>query len=328
MFKIHSLKNRLNSQSPKEVLLQQNGLNPSAVCQKNSIATSASKPFLALEKYYLNRIWLLIILPILMISCAGTQEISDHPTTRATLWVQNAAEYRALTTQVYQTALSNLALAKEDSYWSALIDQAEKYQDLPPAIILDVDETVLDNSAFQARMIKQDLDFNIEQWNSWVMEAKADAVPGAVSFTQIAAKEGITIFYLTNREASVEKGTRENLKELGFPLDPDLDVILSKNERENWTSDKINRRKYVAGKYRVLMLFGDDLNDFVSAKDISESKRENLVNEHKRKWGRMWYILPNPVYGSWEQAMYNFSNSLSDSEKEEIIKSKLDTKNQ
>ncbi len=328
MFKLHSFKKRLNLQGPKGVLLQQNGLKPSAVCQTNSNTTIRSKPFLALVKHYLKRTWLLLILPIMLISCAGTRKMSDHPTTRATLWVQNAAEYGALTTQVYQTALSNLALAKEDSYWSAVVEQGEKYQDLPPAIILDVDETVLDNSAFQARMIEQNLDFVIEQWNSWVMEAKADAVPGAVNFTQTASKEGITIFYLTNREASVEEGTRENLRDLGFPLDPDQDVILSQNERKNWTSDKINRRRYVAGKYRVLMLFGDDLNDFVSAKDINESRRESLVNEHKRKWGRMWYILPNPVYGSWEQALYNFSNSLSDSKKEEIIKSKLDTKNQ
>lgn len=328
MLTLLGLNKYLKGNGSKRVLLPSNGLSTPAEYQKNSIPTITSNPFLALAMHFFKKTCLLFILPILMISCAGTREISDHPTTRATLWVQNAAEYRALTTQIYQTALSNLALAKEDSYWSAVVEQREKYQNLPPAIILDVDETVLDNSAFQARMIKQDLDFEIQQWNSWVMEAKADAVSGAVNFTQTASKEGITIFYLTNREASVKEGTRENLKDLGFPLDPDQDVILSQNERENWTSDKINRRKYVAGKYRVLMLFGDDLNDFVSAKDISESRRESLVNEHKRKWGRMWYILPNPVYGSWEQALYNFSNSLSDSKKEEIINNKLDTKSQ
>ena len=275
----------------------------------------------------LKKAWPLFIASLLIVSCGTTSQTKNHPTTQATLWVQNAAEYQALTTQIYKTAISNLALAKEDSFWSGVLEQGEKYQDLPPAVILDVDETVLDNSAFQARMIKQGLEFDITKWNNWVMEAKAEAVPGALEFTKLAAKEDIMIFYLTNREASVEEGTRENLEELGFPLSPTQDAILSNHERENWTSDKINRRKYVAERYRVLMLFGDDLNDFVPAKNISESKRDSLVNKHNSKWGRMWYILPNPVYGSWEQSLYNFDNSLTDSEKEKIIENKLNTKN-
>lgn len=269
----------------------------------------------------------LIFLSVLLLSCSSTKEVTDHPTTRATLWVQNAAEYDALTTLVYQTAVSNLALAKEDSYWSAIPGQEDNYQSLPPAVILDVDETVLDNSAFQARMIKQGSEFDIEKWNFWVMEAKADAVPGALKFTKLAKEEGIMVFYVTNREASVEEGTRKNLRKLGFPLSGSRDVILSKNERENWTSDKINRRNHIADEYRVIMLFGDDLNDFVPAKDISEKKRDKLVADNHRKWGRKWYILPNPVYGSWEQSLYEFDNSLSDKEKEIIIMRKLDTKN-
>lgn len=279
------------------------------------------------NKVVIKRVFPFLFLSFLLLSCASTKQISDHPTTRATLWIQNSAEYDALSTLVYQTASANLALAKEDSYWSAISGQQEDYQDLPPAVILDVDETVLDNSAFQARMIKQDSEFDIEKWNSWVMEAKADAVPGALEFTKLANEKGIMVFYLTNREASVEEGTRKNLQILGFPLSGKRDVILSQNERENWTSDKINRRNHIAEEYRVIMLFGDDLNDFVPAKDISENKRENLIADNHRKWGRKWYILPNPVYGSWEQALYDFDNSLSDKEKESIIIRKLDSKN-
>ncbi|NGP76393.1 5'-nucleotidase, lipoprotein e(P4) family [Balneolaceae bacterium YR4-1] len=267
------------------------------------------------------------MLSILFISCAPGKEISDHPTTQATLWVQNAAEYQALTTMVYQTAASNIALAKEDSYWSAIPSQDNNYHNLPPAVILDVDETVLDNSAFQARMIKQGAEFDLAQWNEWVMEAQADPVPGSLKFTQQAAKEGIKVIYLTNREASVEEGTRKNLQELGYPLPDSGDVILSKNERKEWTSDKINRRNFVADNYRVLMLFGDDLNDFIPAKEISESERMRLINDNRQRWGQKWYILPNPVYGSWEQALYNFNSSLTDEEKEEIILQKLETKN-
>lgn len=285
-----------------------------------------------MQNHLIKKALPLVLISYLIVSCGtfrkGTDaDVSTHPTTRATLWVQNSAEYQAITSQIYQTAISNLSLAKEDSYWSAALEQEDDSPGLPPAVILDVDETVLDNSAFQARMIKRNSDFSPEQWNDWVSEAKADAVAGALEFTQIADKQGITIFYVTNREASVEEGTRKNLEKLGFPLSPGRDIILSKNERDNWTSDKVNRRTSIAKDYRILMLFGDDLNDFLPAKDISEEKREQLVRQHQRKWGRQWYILPNPVYGSWEQALYNFDNSLTDREKEQIRTQKLDTKN-
>ena len=241
--------------------------------------------------------------------------------------MQNAAEYEALTHSVYTTATSNLGLALQDSYWTAYPQQKEEMlHKLPPAVILDVDETVLNNAAFQARMIKQNSSFDPQQWNSWVMEAKADPVPGALAFTKRAAKEGIEVFYLTNREAKVEEGTRENLKKLGFPLPEEGDNILSNNERENWTSAKTARRAYVAENYRILMLFGDDLNDFISAKGISQEKRSELVQSHHDKWGRKWYVLPNPVYGSWESALYNFDNSLSPSQIDSAKKARLDTK--
>ncbi len=174
-------------------------------------------------------------------------------------------------------------------------------------------------------MIEENSSFNLEQWNSWVMEARADAVPGALAFTKRADEKGIAIFYLTNREVEVEEGTRKNLKALGFPLDEE-DRILSNHERENWTSAKTERRAHVAKNYRVLMLIGDDLNDFISAKDITQKKRRELVEQHKNKWGRQWFVLPNPVYGSWESALYNFDNSLSDSEIDSVKKVRLDPK--
>ncbi len=273
-------------------------------------------------------LFLIIFAMVASTACTGSKSTLNHSTTSATLWVQNAAEYEALGSLIYQTATSNLALAIEDSYWTASVEQGEQYQSLPPAIILDVDETVLDNSPFQARMIEQNSSFNPEAWNEWVMEANAEAVPGALEFTRLAAEKGVQIFYVTNREAEVESGTRKNLKELGFPLDDEKDVILSKNERENWTSAKTERRAFLADRYRILMLFGDDLNDFVSAKNISEQERSKLVNEHRKKWGRSWYILPNPVYGSWEQALYNFNDGLSTEQIEAVKESKLDTKQQ
>lgn len=259
-------------------------------------------------------------------SCSSTSTL-QHPTTSATLWSQNAAEYQALTTSVYNNALSNLGMAMEDSYWTAYPNQEDQeIRSLSPAVILDVDETVLDNSPFQARMIEQNNSFDIQQWNDWVMEAKANSVPGAVAFTQRAADQGVAVFYLTNREAKVEEGTRQNLKELGFPLSENEDRILSNNERENWSSAKTERRAYIAKNHRVIMIFGDDLNDFISAKDISQEERAELVENNKDKWGRFWYLLPNPVYGSWENALYNFDDALSPAQIDSAKKARLNPK--
>lgn len=284
---------------------------------------------------YPKTISLFFVLLILS-SCRTTEETAsappqpeatEHPTTSATLWMQNAAEYRALALSMYQAATSNLGMAIEDSYWTAYPNQeGREIRDKSPAVILDVDETVLNNSPFQARMIEQNSSFDPEQWNSWVMEAKAEAVPGALAFTRRAAKEGVAVFYVTNREAEVEVGTRENLEKLGFPLAENEDRILSQNEHEGWTSDKIDRRAFVAKKHRILMIIGDDLNDFISAKGVTQQERMETMEEHQNKWGRQWYVLPNPVYGSWEDALYDFDGALSPAEVDSVKKARLDTK--
>ncbi len=270
-----------------------------------------------------------IILAVLTGACGSSSSLK-HPTTSATFWVQNAAEYKALTTSTYQIAASKLPLAIEDSYWTAYAPQEDRddLRKLPMAVVLDVDETVLDNSPYQARMIIQNSDFDLEQWNNWVMEAKADAIAGAVEFTNRADEKGISVFYLTNREAKVEEGTRKNLKELGFPVNEEEDRILSNKERDNWTSAKKERRAHIAEDYRILMFFGDDLNDFISAKNISREERDEIVAEHKDKWGNRWFILPNPVYGSWENALYDFDDSLSPGQIDSVKKARLNPKNE
>ncbi|MDZ7806891.1 MAG: HAD family acid phosphatase [Gracilimonas sp.] len=245
-------------------------------------------------------------------SCASTQTISDSedsrpddPSLQATLWVQNSAEYVALNYQTYKTAERNLPLPLEDSFWTASVNQANEsnFNNLPPAIIMDIDETVLDNSPFQARMILEGKSYNEEDWNEWALEANADAVPGALEFTRYANEQGVTIFYLSNRSYEVEEATRKNLIDLGFPVSRNLDNILTNGEQPNWNSSKINRRKMIEDNYRVIMIFGDDLNDFFSAKEISQAQRENKVIDYAKYFGRKWFILPNPIYGSWDSVL-------------------------
>ncbi|MBN2731584.1 MAG: 5'-nucleotidase, lipoprotein e(P4) family [Balneolaceae bacterium] len=270
-------------------------------------------------------LYILLFCCIIFVSCSSTQPL-QNPTTSATLWMQNAAEYKALTTMVYQSAANDLGPILNKNETASLEQEGSNYQELPPAVILDVDETVLDNSPFQARLIKQNETYTPEKWNEWVREEQAEAIAGALAFTKAAADKGITVFYLTNREAQVEEATFDNLKELGFPLREDVDVLLTKNERPDWTSAKVNRRMHVAENYNILMLFGDNLNDFLPAEDITHEERQALIDKHRERFGTQWFVLPNPVYGSWEQALYDFEELTEEQVEQEELK-KLKTKN-
>ena len=261
------------------------------------------------------------------IACSTTKQTTVHPTLQATLWVQNAVEYDASSLMAYQTASTKLEAALADKNWTASLEQANmNVSNLPPAIVLDIDETVLDNSPFQARMIAKNSGYDPVEWEKWVLESNADPVSGAIAFTNLASDKGITIIYLSNRDAITENATRENLKNLGFPISEDTDVVLLKGEQENWTSSKIERRKMVAQNYRILMLFGDDFNDFLPAKNMTEQRRNDLLEDHKANIGKKWFVLPNPIYGSWNDAMFNFDRNLSEKEKQLILDAHLNTK--
>jgi acid phosphatase len=184
---------------------------------------------------------------------------------------------------------------------------------------------VLDNSPFEARMAKAGLIYVDAAFNEWVQSPEAPPVPGALEFLTEAARRGVTIFYISGRSHDEEPFTRANLERHGFPLDPSVDVVPATGEQEDWTSDKTSRRAWVASRYRVLFLFGDDFNDFVNAR-VPLAQRSELVRQNRDRWGHSWFMLPNPIYGSWERALYDFEPDLSDREKARRITERLDTR--
>jgi 5'-nucleotidase (lipoprotein e(P4) family) len=229
---------------------------------------------------------------------------APHENLNAVAWMQTALEYEASAIQAYKLAQLQLDTALQDRSWTAAIEQTGDASGLKPAVIVDVDETVLDNSYYQARMIRDNTSYNASTWDPWVMEARATAIPGAVAFARFAAERGVTVFYVTNRTANLEAATRTNLAALGFPLTDGVDTVLARGERPDWqASGKSSRRAHVARDYRILLLIGDDLGDFVVDASGTPEERQTRTQPQAAWWGERWIMLPNPTYGSWERAI-------------------------
>ena len=244
---------------------------------------------------------------------AGTPAAVAHENLNAVVWVQTAVEFRGASLQAYRLAQHQLDVALDEPTWTAALEQKGDVSKLPPAVVLDLDETVFDNSPFQARSIADQLrqrsegrnavGFDPVAWDAWCAEAQADAIPGAVAFLQYARSKGVTTFFISNRTAPLEEPTRRNLQRLGVDTSGSEDTVLLRNERPEWSaSDKAARRASVARTHRILLLVGDDLGDFVAAEG-AVADRDARVEPHAALWGTKWIVVSNPMYGSWERAV-------------------------
>jgi acid phosphatase len=208
----------------------------------------------------------------------------------------------------FALAKRRLILAMDDAWWTAVPDvQKGNYSKLPPAIIVDVDETMLDNSQYQAWNISSGKPFSNETWKAFVDAKVSTAIPGAVAFVRYANARGIKVFYVTNRSADMEAATRENMQKLNFPMGGKVDTFLLAGEQDGWTSKKGSRRAYIAKNYRVLLLIGDNFGDFVDAFKGTEAERQKVFDDSAAHWTKDWIMLPNPSYGSFEAVPYAFN---------------------
>lgn len=244
---------------------------------------------------------------------APSSNAVSNDTLNAVLWQQTAAEHTALCLQAWRSAHVVLPRALKDKTWTAAMEQqGQSFRKLKPAIIVDIDETILDNGAAQGRALVQGNGlYDHAGWVRWTAEAKAPAVAGAREFLAEARRRGVTVFYVTNRGKEETEGTRKNLESQGFPV-VDLpestgigDSLLLVGEEPDWVSDKSSRRALIAKSYRVIMLCGDDLNDFFSAK-VPLAERAEKTQTHREWWGERWIVLPNAMYGSWENAVLGY----------------------
>ncbi|WP_448243037.1 5'-nucleotidase, lipoprotein e(P4) family [Pseudoxanthomonas mexicana] len=233
-----------------------------------------------------------------------------HDNLNAVAWVQTSVEYRAITTQTFRAAADHLDAALKEKHWDALVpdERGNAAIGLKPAVVMDVDETVLDNSPYQARLIRDGKEYDEISWDQWVAEKKAKPLPGVVDFAKAAAEKGVTILYISNRAVHLKEATLANLREAGLPVADDsvflgLGTVLEGCEQNG--SEKNCRRRLAGQKYRVLMQFGDQIGDFVQVEANTREGRQALFDEYDDWFGERWWMLPNPTYGSWEPALFN-----------------------
>ena len=234
------------------------------------------------------------------------------------LYVQTSTEFAANNIQTFNNASKALDMALKDKTWTAALEQKDNFVSKDPAIIIDVDETVLDNSSFQSRTILSGLSYP-NGWAKWVNESMATAVEGVYEFLHYANENDVKIFYVTNRLESFREPTIRNLKSLGLPFDDKINSLIMREDED--VRDKTKRRKNIAENYRIVLLLGDQLTDFISTKEayVFHSDRKKLANKYSDMWGSKWFMITNPTYGRWELSIYD---EMPKSEEEAIQKRK------
>jgi 5'-nucleotidase (lipoprotein e(P4) family) len=238
---------------------------------------------------------------------AASQNIAVNGKIFASLYQQKAAEYRALCLQAFNIART-------------IVDESSRRASVrAKAIITDIDETILDNSAYEVHQTLQGKDYESSSWFEWTAMGNADTVPGAPAFLKYAASKGITIFYITNREEKERTGTLLNLQKFNLPNADNAHLITRQG-----VSSKETRRQQVATTNEVILLLGDNLADFSSMfdKKTLDERRQN-TDQLSAEFGKKFIVIPNPVYGDWESALYKYSYTLTPAQKDSVIKSLL-----
>lgn len=252
-----------------------------------------------------------------MIACKTTQPPASQTSSStilqpygpawAALWQQKAAEYKALCFQAY-----NIARIRVD-------ESLSQSATLPLAIVTDIDETVLDNSPYTVHTALKGEGYAEKTWMEWTAKAIADTVPGALSFLQYAAAKGIHVFYITNRAEAERAVTLQNLQRWHFP-DADNEHLLLKTT----TSGKEIRRQQVAQTHKIILLMGDNLSDFTAIFDKQPvDKREQVTQQSAADFGNRFIVLPNPMYGDWLPAMFQYNYKRTPGEIDSLLRGAL-----
>jgi 5'-nucleotidase (lipoprotein e(P4) family) len=213
----------------------------------------------------------------------------------AVLWQNTSAEAYWIYKQAYEVAATRMM-------WN-IVERSKAYREgekrRPMAVIVDIDETVLDNSPYQITAVKNGRTFDQNEWKVWTDKASAKASPGALEFLRMAKDATCEVFYITNRDIRERATTLKNLSDLGFPDADEAHLLLM-----DGTSDKTERRARVRATHDVVLLVGDQLRDFDERfKDRSVNDGKAVVDALADSLSKYFILLPNPMYGTYRDAV-------------------------
>ena len=253
------------------------------------------------------------ILSILIIWSALTSVCrADDDAIGAIAWIQQSAEYRAITSQTFKNAAIHLEDAVFDSSWTAAIEQFGHtgMSQLPNAIILDLDDTLISTMPYQAELALDGKSDTPDRFNDWVNTERAKLVPHVMDLIKKASALGVTVLLISDRVCKpnprdpcpIKTKTLKMLSRvsLAFPKDQ----MFFRGEYSDWNQDQTSRRTFIAQRYRILMIIGDDINQMIpKTSNLPASARQKLVDQYDDLWGSRWFLLPNPVYGAWRDTL-------------------------
>ena len=232
----------------------------------------------------------------------GDTAVRTHENLNATLYLKSA-EYGVICRSTYERAteqlLRNLHVAPPSVVANYNVTNVAERS---PAILLDIDETVLDNSHYEAeKVLKNRHRWERLSWENWVRRRRGDAVPGAIEFINAAISNQVRVVFITNRSGSVREDTIASLQKAGMQKEPDM--LLMPGD-VSMKTDKADRRRFAAEHYDLLVNVGDDLTDFLEIdKNSSPEERVDAARRFSDRWDKCWFLLPNPCYGSWEASL-------------------------
>lgn len=241
-----------------------------------------------------------VLIGLNFLSCSSIKPNSSHQIMSA-LWMHSSAEYDALSYQAY-----NIGRLRLDQ--SFRIKTSKKR-----AIILDIDETVLNNTPYTVENIIKDITYDQKSWDEWIFSSSAKPLAGAKEFLDYAHKRGVEIFYVSNRSLRHVDATFENLIKMKIP---------AKKENlhfKNQISSKEIRRKAIFKNFNVVLFFGDNLSDFHRAYDhTGVDLRYESTQKLKKKFGKKFIVFPNTTYGDWVNTLYDYDYSKTPKQKSDI----------
>ncbi|MFU9137092.1 5'-nucleotidase, lipoprotein e(P4) family [Erwinia tasmaniensis] len=244
-----------------------------------------------------------LLVALTLSGCASQQQDAadrlNQQSVMALNWFQQSGEYQALAWQAFNFA-------------TLAFDHAASLTGKPKAVIVDLDETMIDNSAYSAWQVKANQPFDDKTWSAWTQARQATAIPGAVEFANYVNSHGGTMFYVSNRDGQDAAATADNLKRLGFTGVNDKTLRLKTD-----SSNKQARFDAIRAEgYNVVLYIGDNLNDYGTATyHQGNAQRRAFVNQNHRLFGTQFIILPNPLYGDWESGLAQGYNTLTPAQK-------------